>query len=109
MEIQIKATGFDLSESIRETIHRKLAVLDRLLSEEVAAGSSLVRVEVAKTTAHHRKGEDIFRAEVMLTLPGETIRVDEGGADLYTLLDTLKDTLAEKVKQYKELRREKGF
>lgn len=109
MEIQIKATGFDLSEGIRETIHRKLAVLDRLLADEVAAGSDLVRVEVAKTTAHHRKGEGIFRAEAMITLPGETVRIDEEGADLYALLDALKDALAEKVKRYKELRREKGL
>ena len=107
MEIQIKATGFDLSEGIRETIREKVAVLDRLLAHEVTAGAGPLRVEVAKTTAHHRKGEGIFRVEVMIALPGETIRVDEEGADLYPLCDAVKDTLAERVKRYKELRRER--
>ncbi len=96
---RIKATGIELTDAIRDAVEKDLASLDTLVARygEVASAN----VEVGKTTNHHQKG-DVFRAEINLQIPGKTLRVEEIGEDLYTVIKEAVRTLGREVIKEKE-------
>lgn len=102
MEIAaLKASGMDLTEAISTYVARKLEHLDKFL---VSVGEpKQAFVEVERTTQHHNKG-DIFRCELMLKLPGKTLRAEANDSDLYQAIDQAKGALERQVVQYKETR-----
>ena len=61
-----------------------------------------VKVEVSRTTRHHKKG-NIFRAEVTIPLPGQnTLRVEAEATDAHAALDSVRDELFMEVSKWKE-------
>ncbi len=101
MRIHIKATGIELTPSIKEHIETKLAPLAKYLNHWDQSDSVLLRAEVAKTTNHHHKG-DIFYAEANLELPHKTIRIEETHHDLHAAIENLKDRLKAEILKLKE-------
>ncbi len=97
----IKASGVELTPAISAYVERKLEHLDKFL---VSVGEpKQAFVEVEKTTRHHKNG-DIFRCEVMVKLPGKTLRAESNDTDLYAAIDAVRDALERQVIQYKETR-----
>lgn len=93
MQINIKSTGFDLTDAIRQHVELKINSLDKFLSR-VESGV-IADVEVGRTTDHHKSGE-VFRAEVNITIPGEKmVREHVYHHDLYSAIDELKNKVAE--------------
>ncbi len=69
-------------------------------------GAVVLRIEVARTTRHHHKG-DVFEAEGNLTLPGKILRATENENDIRRAIDILKHTLHLEIKKYKTQREER--
>lgn len=103
MQIKIKATQIELTDSIRNYIQEKMDMLDKYLGDIVVTNCDF---EIEKTKSNQNKGK-IFRAEANLSVPGEMIRVEKTANDLYKSIDKVKDHLPRSIKRYKEKRRDK--
>ena len=101
MRINIKATGFELTAALRQITEEKLGSLSRFLKRWEKAGEVLLRVELAKNTKHHNKGQ-IFYAEANLDLPQQVLRVEETDADMNTAINNLKDRLKKELLRLKD-------
>jgi ribosomal subunit interface protein len=100
MNINLKATGIELTPAITDYAHKKIGALEKYLNEK--SKDAVFRVEVGKTTNHHHKGGDIFKAEVNVSGGGLNMYAVEEAADLYAAIDLVEAELK------RELTSEKG-
>lgn len=100
MQILIKGTNIQITPAINDYIEKKIGGLRKYL-QRLDSPAVMMRVEVGRTTAHHRKGE-IFRAEANLAVPGRLIRAEEENDDLYTAIDLMHDGLKREIISFKE-------
>lgn len=97
MQIDIKGTNLELTQSIKDYVEEKIGGLEKFFDQILEA-----RVEVGITTKHHQKGK-IFRAEVNLEVPKKyIIRAEAERDDLYMAINEVKDELQRQIKKYKE-------
>ena len=96
MDIKIKATNLDLTDSINEYIHKRIGALDKLIDPNDT--SVLCAVEVEKTNAHN-KAVDMYRSEINLHISGKNFRAVSEEGTLFSAIDSTKDQMQ------KELRR----
>mgnify|MGYP001591193782 CR=1 FL=1 len=101
MRIQITATGFELTPSLKLFVEEKLGGLEKILKHWDENDSVIIRIEIAKNTKHHQKGE-IFYAEANIDLPKKIIRIEETGEDMHEAIDKLRDRLKNEVSKIKE-------
>ncbi|SRR6266481_4872739 len=101
MKINITGNQLDLTPSLTTYIEEKLGALHRLVQHFDAQGSAELRVEVSRTTHHHRKG-DVFKAAGDLTLPEKVIRAEAEAEDIRMAIDMLKDKLYTEIEKNKE-------
>lgn len=106
MNINIKATGFDLTPAISEYVQKKIGSLEKYVSSHEGA---TFHVEVGKTTNRHKTGE-IFKAEVKAAGSGLDQYAVSEAEDLYAAIDILeaelrRELLHQKGKRMELLRR----
>lgn len=106
MNINLKATGFDLTPAISEYAQKKIGVLEKYLKNHEGA---TFHVEVGKTTKHHKAGE-VFKAEVKAIGAGLDLYAVSEAEDLYSAIDILEaelrsELLHEKGRRMRLLRR----
>ena len=99
MQIDIKATNLELTTPLREYIEEKIGKLDKFL-KRFEEGGVRVRVEVARSSKHHRHG-DIYRAEANLHFPGGMLRAEYQGDDVRVAIDKVRDKLQREIRKYK--------
>lgn len=97
--ISIKGTNVELTESILDTIEKKLFALEKFTQQFEPVVELLV--EVGKTTRHHKTGP-FWRAEATLHVPHAVLRAEATDIGLYGAIDLLKDELVRQIKGYKE-------
>ena len=103
MNINLKATNFELTPAIREYAEKRVNGLEKFIKmndESVQAW-----VEVGRTTAHHLKG-DIYRAEIQIHIShyGKGVRAEATSETLNEAIDGAHDKIKlelEKVKDRK--------
>ena len=103
MNINLKATNFELTPAIREYAEKKVNGLEKFIhrtDESVQAW-----VEVGRTTSHHLKG-GVYRAEIQIHIPhyGKGVRAESVGETLNEAIDGAHDKIKlelEKVKDRK--------
>src|SRR3989344_8509424 len=95
----LKTTNLELTPAIKCYIEKRLAELDRVLTN--LGQPQDARVEVGKVNNHHKKG-DIFRFEINLKVPGSLLRAEYESEDLYKSIDLGKDELERQVRELKE-------
>lgn len=100
MNINIKATNMELTPAIRDYVEKRMAHLEKFISKH--GDNAQVQVEVGKTTHHHNKG-DVFRAEMNVTLSGNSyqFRAEAETEDLYAAIDLAKDELERELISFK--------
>lgn len=94
MNLTIKATKFDLTESLRSELQEKLSSLESLLHPE-----DKLHMEVALETRHHQNGE-IFRAEVRVSPDG--LYAESQGQDVYEAIDLLIPKIRQQLVRQKD-------
>lgn len=94
----IKATNLELTDAIRDYVHQKLDLLEKVIEQIDPMG---VRVEVEKTTNHHNKGK-LFRCEMNINVKGGLVRVEKTAEDLYKAIDKVKDHLHVELSELKK-------
>ncbi len=93
MNINIKATGIELTEAITDYAYKKISSVEKYLNKDAVVTTV---VEVGKTTKHHKSG-DVFRAEVRMSGGGVSLYVSKEADDLYTAIDLVEDEVARKI------------
>lgn len=99
MNIQIKATNIDLTDSVRNHIDIRVASLEKYIDSKDTSVSC--QVEVERTTEHHKSGE-IYRAEINIHIAGHDFRSVAIKENLFDAIDEMRNQMA------RELRGNKG-
>lgn len=97
MNINIKATGIELTPAISDYVHKKLEMVEKYIDD---SGAVVAQVEVAKVTEHHQHG-DIYRAEIHLTGGGTDVYTAEETEDIFSSLDKVKDEIIQQLTRTK--------
>ena len=95
MNIQIKATGIQLTPAISDYTNKKISVLGKYIDK--AHSASLAQVEVGKTSNHHNKGKDLFKAEVRISGAGLDMYAVAEAEDLYSAIDMVENEAAREI------------
>lgn len=104
MKLIVKATSLEITPALNDYLVNKLSSLSKFVRRWETAGEIEVRIELGRTTRHHRRG-NIYRAEVDLCLPEKLLRAEASEPDIRMAVDRVKDKLQQGIKKYKELRR----
>lgn len=91
----------DLTPAIKAYVEEKLGSVARFLKKLDAHNSAILRVELARTTKHHQKGE-VFYAEANLDIPGGIIRAEAFNHDARLAVNSVKRTLELEIKKHKD-------
>jgi len=94
LKIDVKTTGIEMTDGIAAAIRQKIGSLDKFLAHVGTPREA--RVEVGRTTEHHRKGE-VFRVETNLRIPGKVLRAVAVSYRLYDAIDLVKDELKREI------------
>jgi ribosomal subunit interface protein len=94
LKIDLSSKDLKLTDAIVAGVEKKIGVLDKYLKS--ATTPTEVRVEVFKSSNHHKKGE-IFEVVANLKLGGSLLRVETSGVELYEAIDRAKDELKREI------------
>lgn len=106
MRIDVLGNKLDLTPSIKKYIDEKFTPLGKMLSRFEHEGETILFIEIARSTKHHKKG-DVFYAEATLKLPGKTLRAEHFDVNIRTSIDMIRGVLREEIKKFKEKKQEK--
>ncbi len=98
LKIDISSKDLKLTDAIIAGVEKKIGGLDKYLQN--SGGPVEVRVEVFKSSNHHKKGE-IFEVVANLKLKGTLIRVETAATELYKAIDLAKDELKREITKRK--------
>ncbi len=98
MNINIKATNTSLTSAIEDYVGKKVAMLQKVISQEDTSAS--IYVEIGKTTEHHKSG-DVFFAEFNLHIAGKNFYARREAGDIYSAIDIVKDDLVDSIIAHK--------
>jgi len=97
MNINIKATGMELTTAIQNYVNKKVQSLERFINNK----DSHVYVEVGKTTMHHKNGE-FYKAEISLNVAGDTVFASTQQSNLYTAIDYVREEVCRTITNKKD-------
>lgn len=101
--IILKSTNIEATEPLQVYIDEKIGALEKFLPTSDPAQVE-VRVEVERTTDHHRKG-DVYRAEVNIHVGGMVFRAESTEEDMRLAIDRVRDELQRQLKDMAEKNR----
>ena len=97
MNIMIKATNIELTPVIKEYVEKRMEAISKFLPDS----DTVVRVEVGKTTNHHKHG-DFFKAEIDIMLGGYKFFAVSVKEDLYAAIDDAKEEIVRELTHSKD-------
>ncbi len=103
MQIKIKTTNIELTDSISSYVDEKLQSVEKFMVSHEEE-EPVLYVEIGKTTNHHNSG-DVFRAEVTTTVRGKQFRAVSEKSDLYTSIDDIRTELVRELTSHKDKER----
>jgi len=102
MKINIKAINLDLTPALNQYIEEKIGSLSKFLKNYEVDSEIQARVEVARSTKHHHRG-NVFKAEINLDLPKKILRSVVEKEDIRMAINGARDELQREIKKRKEL------
>ncbi|HEY5220791.1 MAG TPA: ribosome-associated translation inhibitor RaiA [Candidatus Paceibacterota bacterium] len=100
MNITIKKS-LDVTPALETYIEEKLAPLAKFVEPYEKEGELVLRLEVARTTQHHQKGDEVFMAVADLELPGKVLRGEASSSDIRKAIDEVRNMLHMEIQKYK--------
>jgi putative sigma-54 modulation protein len=98
MQLQVSGRNLDITEPIREYAERKLARIERHLTEDT-------RVDLELAIERNRSISSNQYAELTVWTRGPVLRAHESAEDMYAAIDLAVDKLDRQVRRYRERRR----
>ena len=98
MQLQVSGRNLDVTEPIREYAERKLARIERHLTEDT-------RVDLELAIERNRSISANQHAELTVWTKGPVLRAHEYAEDMYAAIDLAVDKLDRQVRRYRERRR----
>lgn len=102
MNITIKTTNMELTDAIRDFVHKRMEGLDKIMGNP--EGELIMHIEVGKISNHHKTGE-IYRAEARTNFCGNSLYVISELSNLYSAIDEMKDKMVAEAKKTKGKKR----
>jgi len=100
MKIDLFAKDIQLTDPIKVFINDKIGSLSKLFNNNESVSA---KVEIARTTRHHKTGE-VYYAEAYLLIKGAFIRAMANLRDVRSAITEVKDEL--KIKKFKEKKKD---
>lgn len=97
MNINIKATNMELTNSIEEYVKKRVESASKFLNNQGA----IVYVEVGKTTNHHKNGE-FYKTEIKVNIPRGNFFAMAETDDLYSSIDMAKSEIVRELTTNKD-------
>ncbi|MCC7160176.1 ribosome-associated translation inhibitor RaiA [Candidatus Nomurabacteria bacterium] len=102
MQINLQSKNFEITESVRDYVLKRVTNLEKLLSRiEEGGGDVLVNFEVGKSTKHHKSGE-VFHADCFININGNKFYASSDKEDIYQSIDEIKDSLFNDIQKNKD-------
>src|SRR3989344_2097170 len=98
MKRKIKTTNISIDSNIEDYLDKRLEAIEKLIDPENP--TLLIEIELGRTSKHHQSG-DIFRAEINLTIDGDSFRAVAEKSDLMSAIDQIKDEIANELRSHK--------
>ena len=98
MQLQVSGRNLDVTEPIREYAERKLARIERHLTEDTRVDLELAIERNPSISANQY-------AELTVWTRGPVLRAHESAVDMYAAIDLAVDKLDRQVRRYRERRR----
>jgi len=99
MNIQIKCTGMDLTDSIRNYVEKRIAPLGRFVDKD--GSEAIASIEVGLDTKHHKQG-DVYKAEGTITASGDFFRTNTTRDDIFVAIDEVREELERQMVEKKD-------
>lgn len=103
MNIDITTKNIDLDEPLRVFVNEKIGGLEKYIGS--GNGAVEVRVEIGKSTEHHRNGL-VFYAEANMKIGGRLLRGQAYHNDLRAAIVDVKEALKIEINKFKEKRKD---
>lgn len=100
MKIILKKS-LDVTPSLEVYIDKKLSPLVKFIKHFEEQGEVELWLEVSRTTNHHNKGEEIFKAIADLKLKGTILRGEASASDIHKAIDAVRNMLHMEIEKYK--------
>lgn len=101
MNIAIQGVRLTLTEALEEYVNRRFATLERLVGKFESRQDLTLRVDIARSTRHHQKG-DVFSVSVSLRIGRTTLRVEQTGNDVRQAIDDAQKRFKKIVEDHKD-------
>ncbi|MBP6858412.1 MAG: ribosome-associated translation inhibitor RaiA [Candidatus Pacebacteria bacterium] len=98
MNTNIKTTNISLTDAIAEYVQKRMEKIEKLVGDDTSVQCD---IELARTTAHHNKG-DIFKAEIHIVGTGLNIYKSSEKEDLYAAVDEMRDGVLRELKSHRQ-------
>jgi putative sigma-54 modulation protein len=100
MRLTIKATNIEHTNAIDAYLTKRMAELERVLDKKEK--SQVARLDIGKTSKHHKEGKEVFYAEITFHVKKKDFRIVEKAPDLYVAIDHMKDKIVREVVRHHE-------
>ncbi|MFQ6057610.1 MAG: ribosome hibernation-promoting factor, HPF/YfiA family [Anaerolineae bacterium] len=100
MELIIKGRNIEISDYLRQYVHKKIGKLDRYLPDITEA-----RVELA--TENTRSAGEMQVAQVTVRVNGTILRGEERSPDMFASIDAVLDKMYRQIARYKGKRQDR--
>lgn len=97
-KLEISGQHIELTPGLQKYTTRKIGALDKYVSRRNRA-SLHIQVKLKESKAKDKRA---FTCEVILRLPGETIRVSEQAINIIAAVDIVESKLKIQLKKYKD-------
>ena len=98
MRLTIKGTNIEHTNAIDAYVTKSMSDLEKVL--EPKEKSEIARLEIGKTSKHHKEGKDIFFAEITFHVKKKDFRAVAKATDLYVAIDKMKSIIIKEIKKY---------
>ncbi len=95
MRLTIKATNIEHTNAIDAYLTKRMSELERIL--DAKEKSQIARLDIGKTSKHHKEGREAYYAEVTFRAQKKDFRAVAKSPDLYEAIDKMKDMIVREV------------